>query len=181
MREMRRKDRSMGREFAIKVIDESVYGTLALVDGGIPYSVPLSIVRIDDRLYFHSAKAGRKVELLASEPQVALSFVGKVEVPDLYSAEELEKIANTPALRTSLIKDVFTTEFDSAMVQGPCHLVTDREEKRRAMEVLCKKYTPDKMKYFDLAMEIGLDYTLVYCVTMEEVSGKQKKKKRELS
>ena len=59
---MRRKDRQMDKEFALKVIDESQYASLGLVtDTGVMLRV-LSVVRKDSRLYFHSATKGSKVD-----------------------------------------------------------------------------------------------------------------------
>lgn len=56
---MRRKDREMSSEFGLKVIDKSRYGILSTVDEELPYGIPLSIVRDDNTLYFHSAKQGK--------------------------------------------------------------------------------------------------------------------------
>ena len=56
--DMRRKDREMNTEFAKQVIDRSRYGVLSIIEtgSGTPYSIPLSIVRDDEVLYFHSAR-----------------------------------------------------------------------------------------------------------------------------
>ena len=51
---MRRKDREMPKEFALQVVDKCQYATLSMISDGKPYCVPLSIVRIDDFVYFHS-------------------------------------------------------------------------------------------------------------------------------
>jgi len=53
---MRRKDREMGRDFGYYVIDRARYGILSMIDGDEPYGIPLSIVRHEENLYFHSAK-----------------------------------------------------------------------------------------------------------------------------
>lgn len=51
---MRRRDREMNREFGLEVIDKSIYGVLSIVaDDNEPYSIPLSIVRDGNKLYFH--------------------------------------------------------------------------------------------------------------------------------
>lgn len=64
------------RDFAYSVIDKARFGTMALMDETYTYSVPLSIARYENKLYFHSAKAGKKTELLENEPLVCISFVG---------------------------------------------------------------------------------------------------------
>ena len=55
---MRRKDREMSAEFGLSVIDKAQFGVLSLVNmENEVYSLPLSIARDGDRLYFHSATA----------------------------------------------------------------------------------------------------------------------------
>ena len=81
---MRRKDRQMPLHFAHQVIDKAQYGVVSMIDGDNPYSVPLSIVRSGDVLYFHSAKQGRKVDVLASNANVSILFVGDKRVVNKY-------------------------------------------------------------------------------------------------
>lgn len=54
---MRRKDREMNRDFALYVADKCEYATMAMTDEkGLPYCVPVTIVRKGEYIYFHSAK-----------------------------------------------------------------------------------------------------------------------------
>ena len=91
---MRRKDREMGKEFAMHIIDNSRYGVISMIDveNNQPYGVPLSIVRDENNLYFHSAMDGRKVKILAKNPNVSIAFIGKGKVPENYTKEELDEI-----------------------------------------------------------------------------------------
>ncbi len=43
------------------------------------------------------------------------------------------------------------------------------------MRLICEKYTPNKMEYFDTAITAGLNRTNVYKVEMESISAKRKK------
>lgn len=47
--------------------------------------------------------------------------------------------------------------------------------KDRAMKLICKKYAPTKMKYFDTAINAGLNRTNVYAVQIEAITSKRKK------
>lgn len=173
---MRRKDREMNEEFAFQVIDASQYGVLSMVDGdGEPYGVPLSMVRKGNTLYFHGAKEGRKAPILAQSPRVSIVFVGSVEVPELYSNEELDEIIKDEQRGAMLASKVFTTEFASAMVVGQVQPLNDEEEKLKVMRMICEKYTPTKMAYFPLAIKSGLKKTNVYSLEIEEIKGKRKK------
>lgn len=172
---MRRKDRKMSEEFARGIIDKSRYGILSMVDSDEPYGLPLSIVRDGDRLYFHSAKEGRKVEVLKENSKVSVVFVGEVEVPENFSKDELDEIAADSSKAVLLISSVFTTQFESTLVRGQVNLVEDLDEKIKAMRIICEKYTPSKMEYFDMAIEAGLGRTNVYRVEIEDMTAKRKK------
>lgn len=173
---MRRKDRQMNKEFGMEVIDRSRYGVLSMVgEDSQPYGLPLSIVRDGENLYFHSAKEGRKVETLANNPNVSIAFVGETKIPELYTKDELDEIMKDESKATLLISKVFTTEFESVVVKGRVELVEDEEEKVKAMRLVCEKYTPTKMDYFDMAVKAGLDRTNVYRVEVEEIKAKRKR------
>ena len=84
-------------DYALKVIDECLYGTLSMIDGdGYPYGIPISLVRVGEYIYFHGSRKGKKIELLKSKPMVSLSCVGK----------------------TMVIEEEFTTIYQSAIVAG---------------------------------------------------------------
>lgn len=172
---MRRKDRQMPPNFAHQVIDKAQYGVVSMIDGENTYSVPLSIVRSGDVLYFHSAKQGRKVDVLARNANVTVVFVGDKRVPENYSSDELEEMNKDASMAVKLISNVFTTEFESTIVTGVAKLVDNEEEKITAMRLICEKYTPNKMEYFDTAITAGLNRTNVYKVEMESISAKRKK------
>ena len=151
---MRRHDREMPREFAIEVVDKCEYAVLAMLDpDGAPYCVPLSIVRMGERIYFHSARDGFKLDCLKASPRVCISCVGD----------------------TCRAKDKFTTEFESAIVRGTAEVVTDDAERIAALRALCERHTPSNMAQFDAAIERSLARTLVVSVSIESITAKRKK------
>jgi nitroimidazol reductase NimA-like FMN-containing flavoprotein (pyridoxamine 5'-phosphate oxidase superfamily) len=100
MSQMRRKDREMDAEFARSVIDRADFGTLATVnEDGSPYCVPLSTAISDNKIYFHAALEGKKIDNIKRCQKVCLSYVCEVHVPPIEV-------------------DTFTTEFESAVVFG---------------------------------------------------------------
>ena len=172
---MRRKDREMDSQFGRQIIDAAKYGVLSMIDGERPYGLPLSIVRSEDVLYFHSAKAGRKVNVLGNNNNVSVVFVGNNKIPENYTPSQLEEMNNDPIKAIQFISSVFTTEYESAIVTGTARLVMNEAEKIKAMRLICEKYTPDKMKYFDTAIRAGLRRTNVYKVEIDNIVAKRKK------
>ena len=150
---MRRKDRQMPKEFALQVVDKCEYAVLSMLSNGNPYCVPLTIVRVDNSIYFHCAKAGEKYNALLQNPNVCLACVGD----------------------TNVVPQHFTTEYESAIVKGRATLVESDDEKIMALKVLCQRYTPSNMSQFDGAINASLDRTAIFKISIDDVTGKRKK------
>ena len=152
---MRRKDREQTEEFAYGVVDACAYAALAMTNPDqTPYCVPISIVRKGKSLYFHCATEGQKILAMRHQPRVCVACVGEISLP----------------------RDAFTVDYQSAIVHGTAQEVLEREEKIEALRLLCQRYTPQNMAAFDDAIERSLHRTAVYRITIETITGKQKKK-----
>lgn len=181
---MRRKDRQRSPDEGMGYIDRSVYGILSLADEASPsgsYSLPLSFARLGNALYFHSAKAGYKVDLFAragaSEKgaPVRVCLVSLAEVPELYSRTELETMVNEKTISPAILAGIFTTEFESAIVEGRLFEVQDEAEKLKGLFAISEKYTSDKMFLFDAMIQDAVAYTAVYRVDIDSVEAKAKR------
>ena len=157
---MRRSDREQSREFSLALMDRCTHGVAAISTGeDTPYCLPLSFVRVEDRLYFHCAKEGRKLELLRRNPRMSITIV-----------RDDEPAFVPPAM--------YTTYFQSVIVTGTASEVTDDREKIAALEALCRKVTPDHMgECFHQAIENSLALTGIWRVDMDQIIGKAKLKK----
>ncbi|MDF2820784.1 MAG: 5-nitroimidazole antibiotic resistance protein [Clostridiales bacterium] len=76
---MRRRDREVTRKEEIfDIIDQCKVCRIAMIDNGKPYIVPMNFgyEEIDDKLifYFHSAKQGRKIDIMKSNNQVCVEM-----------------------------------------------------------------------------------------------------------
>lgn len=175
---MRRKDREISREEACQIIDQAQYGILAACDPNSeePLALPLSLVREGNKLFFHSAKEGRKVGVLEDGKKVSLVFTGPIQVPDLYSTDEIDQIIAKGANPVGfLASNIFTTAFESAIVTGEIRQIKEKEAILAALEIISKKYTPDKMQYFKMAAEGSLHRVNLYEIEIITVRGKRKK------
>lgn len=155
---MRRTDRARDLDFSLALIDRCTHGIVAIsTDEGTPYCLPLSLVRVEHSLYFHSALEGRKLDLLRKHPRVCVTFVAE----------------DSPAFKEP---DYYTTYFQSVIATGTAAEVTDRDEKIMALRVLCQRLTPADMteERFQLAIHNSLDHTAVWRIDLQEISGKEK-------
>lgn len=118
-REMRRKKQKLAEEECRAIIERANSGVMGVIgDDGYPYTVPVNPFLMGNKLYFHSAKAGHKIDAIVKEPKVSFTFIDK---DDVVSRE-------------------FTTYFRSVQVFGKAHIVTDEEERQRAFRAFCERY-----------------------------------------
>lgn len=151
---MRRKDREMPRDFAEGILDGCEWAVLSMVTPeGKPYCVPLTIVREGAWVYFHAAMQGKKLDCLRENPAVCMACVGY----------------------THRMPDKFTTEFESAILEGKAQEVADEKEKIHALRLLCQRHTPANMGEFDAAIARSLQATAVWKIHIDVLTGKRKR------
>ena len=121
-REMRRFKQLLPQETAVEILNRNTSGTLALSgDDDYPYAVPLSYVYVEGKLYFHSAKAGHKVDAIKKHEKVSFCVIDQDQV----------------------VPEKYTTYYRSVIAFGKAHLVEDTAEIRRIATVLAMKYSAD--------------------------------------
>lgn len=156
---MRKVSREMDSQWALEVMRKAPYITVSFTRAdGTAYGVPLSLACTDDRIwYFHCAPEGDKLDALAAHPQVCLSAV--------------TKCAPTVGPKDGS----FTLQYRSAIAFGKAELVTDEEEKIRALRAISERFLPQHMDAFDDAIARSLHRTAVVRITLDESpTGKRK-------
>jgi len=150
-RGMRRKRQDLSETETIAMLQSCTSGVLALHgDDDYPYAVPLSFAYEDGKLYFHSAKAGHKIDALERNEKASFCVIAADDV----------------------VQSTFTTHFRSAIVFGRARVVTDDGEKRHALECLVKKYSPDYLEAADAEIDGEWKRVCVIELAVEHVSGK---------
>lgn len=120
-RPMRRNDRQMTEEEARQVLQEATSGILALSgDEGYPYAVPLSYVMAGDKLYFHSAATGHKIDAVQRCDKASFCVVTDDKVDPAH----------------------YTTHYRSVIAFGRIRQLKDAAEIRQALMHLAEKYSP---------------------------------------
>ena len=93
-REIRRKDRILDNELAIRLLEEAEYGFLAMSGiNGYGYGIPINYVKEGDSIYFHCAPEGDKLECLRENPKVSFTVVGATQiVPGKFTTGDRRKV-----------------------------------------------------------------------------------------
>lgn len=152
-REMRRKRQDLSLEENIQVLNRGTSGVLAVSgDDDYPYAVPLSYVYHDNKIYFHCAKMGHKLDAIARNEKVSFCVIDKDEV----------------------IQNTYTSHFRSVIVFGKARIMEDNSEKRKAIEILTSKYSPDMEKSHQI-QAIDKEYNILCMIelTIDHMSGKE--------
>lgn len=122
-RQMRRIKQQLTEEAARAVLEKCTSGVLSLVgDEGYPYGVPLSYVLAGNKIYFHCAKEGHKIDAIAGQEKASFCVI---------SADEV-------------IPEKYTTAYQSVIVFGKIRVVTDEAEMRKAIQQLVARYSPEE-------------------------------------
>ena len=149
---IRLKARELDRKTSLKIVDNSIWGAVSMCSpDGIPYNVALNLVRDGEKLYFHAAGEGLKVEFLRMNPKVCVLFVTKAV----------------------LAPEQYTTLFASAVVRGTSHEVTDISEKEHALRLICGTFASEFPEELERRIAAGSARTTgIWRIDIDSVSGK---------
>jgi nitroimidazol reductase NimA-like FMN-containing flavoprotein (pyridoxamine 5'-phosphate oxidase superfamily) len=112
-----------------EIIRKSTVCRLALCDEGMPYIVPMCFGYQNDRLYFHTAPAGRKVDIIRKNSRVCFSFDA-----------DLELVKADRACGWGL-------KYRSVTGFGEAEIITDPGEKRDALDIIMGQYSRGAFQY----------------------------------
>ncbi len=152
-REMRRIKQKLPKAECEEVLRRGSSGVLALCgDDGYPYAVPLNYVYCGDRILFHCAKSGHKIDALKSNNKASFCVVDADEV----------------------VPSEYLTLYRSVIVFGKIHIIEDVSEKRAAIERFALRFSPCESEA-DRAAEIDRSWNglCMLELEMEHISGKE--------
>jgi len=150
-RGMRRKRQVLPEAETTAMLRSCTSGVLAVHgDDDYPYAVPLSFAYEDGKLFFHSAKAGHKIDAIGRDEKASFCVIAADDV----------------------VQSTFTTHFRSAIVFGRVRLVKGDGEKRHALECLAEKYSPEHLEAADAEIERDWKRVCVMELAIEHMTGK---------
>ena len=150
-REMRKIKQLLSREDTLAVMNRRTNGALACIgDEDYPYSVPLNYVYFNDKIYFHSAKAGHKIDAITKNPKVSFSVTDE----------------------DTIVSEEYTSYFRSVIAFGKARIVVG-DEWMEAFKALVEKYSgdqPEEAKHKEIA---GCTRAYLIAVDIEHITGKE--------
>lgn len=152
-RSCRRKNRIISDEAAKQLLANEKRGILAVNgDDGYPFAFPVNYFYDQDneKIYFHGAKAGHKVDALKKCDKICFTVYGN----DHYEEGD------------------WAPYVQSTIVFGRCHLIDDAEITESRVRELAEKYYPGKAE-IDAEIAKSIKAVQLYEITIEHLSGKQ--------
>ncbi|WP_407393076.1 pyridoxamine 5'-phosphate oxidase family protein [Methanobrevibacter sp.] len=147
---MRRKNRQLSDEECIEILTNEPRGVLALLgDYDYPYTVPMSHVYVDGKIYFHGAQTGHKHD----------------------AAKKHEKVSYCVVDKGVKAEDSWWYTFRSVVVFGKIRMLSDKDEKIDKLTYLGDKFFPTHEETVDEINRL-LDKTEVFEITIDHMTGK---------
>ncbi|MDD6209930.1 MAG: pyridoxamine 5'-phosphate oxidase family protein [Bacteroidales bacterium] len=153
-REPRRKDRILGNEEARQLLRDGEYGYLSLCGiNGYGYGIPISYACEENKIYFHCAPEGFKLDSIKENNKASFCVVGKTQV----------------------IPGDFSTAYESTVVFGKITENLSVEERLYALRLLVKKYSPGYEQKAEKYIKASFGRTNVLRLDIEHLTGKCKR------
>ncbi|WP_296923054.1 pyridoxamine 5'-phosphate oxidase family protein [uncultured Megamonas sp.] len=149
---MRRFKQALSQAENITILKQKTHGILALCDEkSFPYTVPLNYVYLNDKIYFHCATVGRKLDIIHQNNKASFCVIDQ----------------------DAVIPEKFTTAYSSVIASGTIKAITDEKDKQIILEEFIRKFSAD---YFTEGLEeikIYMNRTCILELTIEELTGKE--------
>jgi nitroimidazol reductase NimA-like FMN-containing flavoprotein (pyridoxamine 5'-phosphate oxidase superfamily) len=150
---MRRKEKEITSLKEIEaVLAASRICRLAMVDGGEPYLVPMNFGYREGALYFHTAREGRKIDVLRKNSRVC--FEVEADVTIVESEEACD----------------WGTRYRSVIGTGSASFVEDESEKRECMDIIMRHHSGKGGWYF---REASARKACIIKVVIDTMAGKK--------
>lgn len=150
-RKMRRCKQLLSMEKNLKIMNRCTNGVLAcLGDDNYPYAVPLSYVYCKDKIYFHCAKSGHKIDAITKNPKVSFSVIDE----------------------DTIVSEEYTTYFRSVIVFGKAR-IAEGDEYLEAFKALVEKYAGNQPEEAKLKEIMGCTQSYILAIDIEHLTGKE--------
>lgn len=152
-RPIRKKKNALDVNETKHLLKTSRRGILAVNgDDGYPYAIPVNYVydEENEKIYFHGARVGHKVDALRKCDKVCFTVYGNETIKE----------------------EEWAPYMQSTVVFGRCHLVEDYERAMKLLKRLAMKYYPSE-KLADEEIAHTGKATQLFEIEIEHLSGKE--------
>lgn len=154
-REIRRKDRALPEEEALRILSEQSWGTLCVSgDDGYPYGVPVNYGYRNGKLYIHgTSQASHKLDGIRRNDKVSFTVVKQHD----------------------LVEEEFSTNYSSVIVFGRARIIEDPNELRGAMMHMMAGLAPAMLEKAEDHCKHSMGAMAMIEITPEHITGKARR------
>lgn len=153
-REMRRSKNLMNTEESLEILKNGIDGVLGTIsENGYPLTTPVNYIYFNDKIYFHSALTGHKIDNILKNEKVSFTVISKNDI----------------------IEEEFSADYQSIILFGKAKLV---EPNKNLLLELIRKYSSDYMFKADKYIEQHQKATQLVEIIIEHITGKQRVKRK---
>lgn len=156
-REIRKKRNKLSLEKTKQLLHNERRGILAVNgDEGYPYALPVNYYydETNNKIYFHGAKVGHKVDALKTNDKICFTVYGHETIKE----------------------EKWAPYVQSAILFGRCHLLEYNDQTMDKLKKFAMKYYPDEKMVDDEIKATG-KAVQIYEITIEHLSGKEVQEK----
>jgi len=153
---MRRKDKEIVDEkVMISIIEKAIVCRVAMCWRDEPYIIPTNYGYQDNYIYLHSAREGRKLDILRNNNKVCIEFDTDVEL-----------VQSQKACKTSM-------KYKSVLIFGKAVILKDVVEKKSALDIIMHHYYYHTSSSVFHYPEDALEKIIIIKVKVENMTGKK--------
>ena len=153
-RPMRRKAKKISTDAAKKLLCNERRGVFAVNgDDGYPYAIPVNFYydEVNNKIYFHGAAAGHKVDALQVDDKVCFTVYGNETIKE---------------------EETWAPYLQSTVVFGRCKILEDQDMTLELVRKVAEKYYPNETLIDEEIADHG-KAVRIYVITIEHISGKE--------
>ncbi len=150
-REMRRIDKQLSVSDTFALLERGQEGILGTIsENGYPYTVVLNYVFFNNKVYFHCAKEGHKLDNIVNNNKVSFTVYDNVEV----------------------IGEELNTLYQSVTLFGRARIIDASYE---ILMALINKYASISLDKADIMIKKEMDITTIVEIEIDHITGKMGK------
>ena len=153
-RPLRRMKNAISEEAAKELLRKEKRGIFAVNgDDGYPYAIPVNFYydETNNKIYFHGAAAGHKVDALQVDDKVCFTVYGNETIKE---------------------EETWAPYLQSTVVFGRCKILEDQDMTLELVRKVAEKYYPNETLIDEEIARSG-KAVRIYEITIEHISGKE--------
>jgi len=147
---LRRIKQKLNKKDCLKILNDNQYGVLALINiDNTPYSIPLNYFYFENKIYFHGAKNGQKIDAMNYKKDASFCIVDQSD----FDGKN------------------FTCLYRSLIIDGEIEFICEEKEKYEILMKIATKCNSDT-NVSKTYVEKHLNSCSLFCLIPKKISGK---------